>query len=97
MTKPILSFEIEHIFNRALFSNVTYRDALARIGITEDMRGNKVALLSDAQTVARIQNGSQAYKDALIEGRFGINRHEGVAIWAAAPANDNRIIDRSAA
>jgi hypothetical protein len=79
MTKPILSFEIEHIFNRALFGDPAVRTALARIGITEDMRGNKVALLSDAQTVARIQNGPQAYKDALIEGRFGINRHDSAA------------------
>jgi hypothetical protein len=79
MTKPILSFKIEHIFNRGLFADDDVRTALANAGITEDMRSNKVALLSDAQAVERIQNGPQAYKDALIGGRVGIVRHEGAA------------------
>ena len=41
MAEIKLSMEIEHELNQALFSNTDIRDALASIGITQEMAANK--------------------------------------------------------
>jgi hypothetical protein len=83
MTEMKLLFEIEHLLNKALFGDPLIKAALASIGITREMGGNKRGLFKDAETVAALQalDDSDPLKAKLLsdESRLGINRHQGNA------------------
>jgi hypothetical protein len=83
MSELKLVLEIEHELNKALFNDPVIKAALASIGITQEMRGNKRGLFRDARTVEALQglDPSDPLKAQLLseESSLGINRHQGNA------------------
>ncbi|MFM2391158.1 MAG: hypothetical protein RLZZ437_2713, partial [Pseudomonadota bacterium] len=70
-------FEIEHLLAQALFSDADRGAFLNSMGITRDMRGNKIALYSNPDHVAQILDGPEELREALRAAGHGPVRHEG--------------------
>lgn len=74
----IFGFQIEHIFpEKALFDN--NQTLLNKIGFDLNMRGNRIALWSNPDTVDKIQNSVAGVKNLLLGAGWGLVRHDGKA------------------
>jgi hypothetical protein len=67
-------FEIQHIFASEVFDR--FSGLLSDAGIKEEMRGNKIALLSDSTVVNLVQAAGGTIQSTLFAAGWSINRHD---------------------
>ena len=68
-------FAIHHIIPHEIFGIDGARESFARLGIFEESRGNKVALLTDPMSVIIINAMPQSVRDVLDRNGFGFDVH----------------------
>jgi hypothetical protein len=76
-TAEILTFQIHHIFHRDLFIDDERSAALEALGITENMIGNKLALVTDATVADVLKNAGSFIHGLLDAAGWGFARHGG--------------------
>jgi hypothetical protein len=67
-------FEIQHVFASEVFDR--FAGLLNDAGIKEEMRGNKIALLSDPTVVNLVQAAGSTIQSMLFAAGWGVNRHD---------------------
>lgn len=73
----IFRFESEHIFAKILFKEGPNKTFLNDLGFTQQMRGNRIGLLSEADTVSALQGGKVGLKNLLQGSVWGLVSHDG--------------------
>jgi hypothetical protein len=71
------AYRFESVFTSAMYADPTLALILDRIGISQAMAANQIALLTDPVTVASLNRAPEGVRSAFLASGWGLRRHEG--------------------